>query len=91
MPLQKENQRKNSLFTNDDLRLAISDVKENRSSLRQAALKYCVPKSTLSRYIKDITTNLMDPNSVKKKTMVTTQVVYYLLHEKLLQVYNLLP
>ena len=49
MPLKKTSEIK-ELFTEENLRALIDQVQQNRSSLREVALDFGIPKSTLCRY-----------------------------------------
>ena len=74
MSVKKAVVKKKGTFTDANLQLAISEVRENRSSLRQAALKHSIPRSTLSRYLQNIASDPGDIKHFSKKSMITMQV-----------------
>ena len=76
MPSKKTSIKKKGVFTEENLNFAIHQVQEKKSSMRQAALDFGIPKTTLSRYLKDAAS---DPSHAgaqfsAKKSMVTMQV-----------------
>ena len=60
------------LFTDEQLKLAVKDVIEKRQTPRSAVEVHSVPKTTLSRYIRQAREHGLE--DISKRSMVTTQV-----------------
>ena len=69
MPTFKKRKTSKGLFSEDDLKNAVADVKSKSVSIRKAALKHNVDRSTLQRYVKKF-----GDQEVHKHSMVTKQV-----------------
>ena len=77
MPTFKKKKNLRGLFTSQDIKNAVDDVLDNGLGLREAARKYNLCHTTISRYIKRIKNDIIGRSSVSKLSMVTKQVSGY--------------
>lgn len=73
MPTFKLNKNKTGLFSSENLNEAVREVLECNVSIRKAAAKHDVPRTTLTRYVKQATSK--GKTTVTKYTKITKQVI----------------
>lgn len=74
MPTFKKSKSLKGLFTDQQIASAVNDVMKNGLKVREAARKYNLCHTTISRYIKRIRKSEIDANQIRKISMVTMQV-----------------
>jgi len=74
MPTFKKSKSLKGLFSDQDIACAVEDVLKNGLKVREAARKFNLCHSTLSRYLKRIRNGEIDREKVKKLSMASVQV-----------------